>query len=519
MEKINLIPEELRKMELRTPKGTKDFGPEQMAVREKVIGAIVDTFKRHGAVSIDTPVFELKEILTGKYGDEGAKLIFDLADQGGDICSLRYDLTVPFARYLASNKIERMKRYHIAKVYRRDQPVMTKGRYREFYQCDFDIAGSGELMIQEAECLKIVNEILSGLDIGEFEIRVNHRFLLEGMFAESGIPSNSFKTACASVDKLDKQSWLEIREELIKEKGLDASAVDKLGEFVQLREKNKNWSNTDFLNYLSDKFSTQENNPGSLNILKAAEELKVLAEFSEIFGFSRNVVFSPSLARGLDYYTGVIYEVVMKEFSFSPKIQSATNKESSDAKTKDKKSTIKRTDHLQNDEESSGNLGSVAAGGRYDKLVGMFMSGKGKNADVPCVGVSFGIERLFTIMEMKSKALQSNDNSLRVLPTDVYVATVRQSGGDKNMLVKERMRVCSKLWDAGIRAEMSYKANPKLLEQIQNCEKNSIPWMILFGDDEVKQNSVKIRNIATRSEEMVPIDQMTVMLKERLKMD
>uniref|UniRef100_A0A914PB99 Aminoacyl-transfer RNA synthetases class-II family profile domain-containing protein n=1 Tax=Panagrolaimus davidi TaxID=227884 RepID=A0A914PB99_9BILA len=180
---------------LKTPKGTRDYHPKQMVIREKVLGIITETFKRHGAQTIDTPVFELRDVLMGKYGEEGGKLVFDLADQGGELCSLRYDLTVPFARYLAQNNIKSIKRYHIAKVYRRDQPVMTKGRYREFYQCDFDIAGEYDLMVPEAECLRIVDEIMNELDLGEFEIRINHRLLLEGMFSVCGIKDADFKTS------------------------------------------------------------------------------------------------------------------------------------------------------------------------------------------------------------------------------------------------------------------------------------------------------------------------------------
>ena len=128
------VPTTSRKLILKTAKGTRDFEPEQMAVREKVLKTVIDTFKRHGAVTIDTPVFELREVLTGKYGED-SKLIYDLKDQGGEILSLRYDLTVPFARYVAMNKIATIKRYHIAKVYRRDNPSISRGRYREFLQC------------------------------------------------------------------------------------------------------------------------------------------------------------------------------------------------------------------------------------------------------------------------------------------------------------------------------------------------------------------------------------------------
>ena len=147
-----------------------------MVIRDKIFSTITDVFKRHGGVTIDTPVFELKEILSGKYGED-SKLIYDLADQGGELTSLRYDLTVPFARFLAMNKdIQNIKRYHIAKVYRRDQPAMTKGRMREFYQCDFDIAGIYDPMLPDAEVIRVIDEVFEGLGWnGEYTIKLNHR--------------------------------------------------------------------------------------------------------------------------------------------------------------------------------------------------------------------------------------------------------------------------------------------------------------------------------------------------------
>ncbi len=141
--------------------------PLQMAIRERAFNIIKGVFKKHGAVEIDTPVFELKETLMGKYGEE-SKLIYDLEDQGGELLSLRYDLTVPFARYVALHNFPSIKRFHIAKVYRRDNPQMNKGRFREFYQCDFDIAGQYGLMIPDAEVMKVLIEILTNLNIGNF---------------------------------------------------------------------------------------------------------------------------------------------------------------------------------------------------------------------------------------------------------------------------------------------------------------------------------------------------------------
>lgn len=145
---------------------------------------------------------------------------------------------VPFARYVAMNKLANIKRYHIAKVYRRDQPVMTKGRFREFYQCDFDIAGQYDSMLPDAECLRVADEILSALDLGEYEIRLNHRALLEGIFSLSGIDAKDFKTVCSSVDKLDKVPWEQVRDELLNEKGIASEATEKLEKFVRSRGKN-----------------------------------------------------------------------------------------------------------------------------------------------------------------------------------------------------------------------------------------------------------------------------------------
>jgi len=226
---------EQRNEERRKPKcakGTRDMTPLQMAIRERAFNIIRTIFKKHGAVEIDTPVFELKETLMGKYGEE-SKLIYDLEDQGGELLSLRYDLTVPFARYVALNNLPSIKRYHIAKVYRRDQPQMNKGRFREFYQCDFDIAGSYGLMLPDAEVLKVLVEILTQLDIGNFVVKINHRKFLDAMVELCGCEKRKFKAICSSVDKLDKEPWEKVREELITMKGLTPEMTDKLEKFVK----------------------------------------------------------------------------------------------------------------------------------------------------------------------------------------------------------------------------------------------------------------------------------------------
>ncbi|PIK49706.1 putative histidine--tRNA ligase, cytoplasmic-like isoformX1 [Apostichopus japonicus] len=435
--KAQLGDEPTPKTVLKTPKGTRDYSPKQMAIREGVFKVIVDCFKRHGAETIDTPVFELKETLTGKYGED-SKLIYDLQDQGGELLSLRYDLTVPFARYVAMNKIAKIKRYHIAKVYRRDNPAMTRGRYREFYQCDFDIAGQYDPMIPDAECIKIVYEILDNLKLGNFVIKVNHRLILDGLFEVCGVPKDKFRTVCSSVDKLDKTFWEDVRGEMIDDKGLDPISADKIGEYVQLNGNDCEGGH------------------------------RVLA--------ITLVRFDMSLARGLDYYTGVIYEAVLEGAELV-------------------KSNSKSKEQI--------GVGSVAGGGRYDGLVGMFAA-KGKK--VPCVGVSIGIERLFSIMEAK---MERGNQEVRTVETEVLVASAQP-----NML-EERLRLCKELWDAGIKAEISYKANPKMLDQYQYAEKAVIPFLAVIGEQELKDGVVTLRDTKTREETPVPRADLVSTIKQK----
>lgn len=205
-----------------------------MAIREVAFQKITSVFKRHGAVSIDTPVFELRDTLMGKYGED-SKLIYDLADQGGELLSLRYDLTVPFARHVAVHGISNIKRYHIAKVYRRDQPQMSRGRFREFFQCDFDIAGVYSSMAPDAEVLKVLVEILDDLALGDYEVKINHRKILDAMLDIAGVPASKFRPICSAIDKLDKETWETVKKEMVEEKGLEEHVADKIGEFVVLR--------------------------------------------------------------------------------------------------------------------------------------------------------------------------------------------------------------------------------------------------------------------------------------------
>merc|ERR1712131_275429 len=289
------------KISLKNPKGTRDYGPVEMAVREDVFNEITKVFKKHGAETIDTPIFELKEILTEKYGED-AKLIYDIKpfnDEAGakdkEELSLRYDLTVPFARYVASNKI------------------------------------------------------LTQVDVGDFLIKVNDRRILDGIFAACGCPDDKFRAACAEVDKLDKLEW-DTGDTNVKcgmlAKGLTEECADAIGQYV------RRFGNIE----LCDELLQDERLSANASAKAGLEDMKVLLNYLNMWECTDKCRFDLSLARGLDYYTGPIYEAII-----------LSNEQRSEAGT-----TV--------------GVGSVAGGGRYDGLVGGLSGGKGKS-NVPCVGV------------------------------------------------------------------------------------------------------------------------------------
>ncbi|KAG4443732.1 Cytoplasmic and mitochondrial histidine tRNA synthetase [Cadophora sp. M221] len=466
-----------QKFELKTPKGTKDWEGKDMVIRDKIFSTITDVFKRHGAVTIDTPVFELKEILSGKYGED-SKLIYDLADQGGEICSLRYDLTVPFARWLAMNRdVQNIKRYHIAKVYRRDQPAMTKGRMREFYQCDFDIAGTYDPMLPDAEVIRITTEVFEGLGWkGSYTIKLNHRKILDGIFEVCGVPTDKIRTISSAVDKLDKLPWTEVRKEMTEEKGLEPEIADKIGEYVVLKGQKD----------LLAKLKADEKLAANESMKAGIADMELLFEYLESFRALDNVSFDLSLARGLDYYTGLIYEVVTEGSAGSTSVATA----STTAPPRSSKKPSKAGADADEDRSSdpSVGVGSVAAGGRYDKLVGMF---SGKN-QIPCVGISFGVDRIFSITKARMAA---EKNAVQVRNNEVDVFVMAFGGKGFTGLLKERMDICSRLWEAGIKAEFLYKVKPKLPNQFRAAEVNGVPFTIVIGEDEVAQGKVKIKEM------------------------
>ncbi|CAO1625904.1 unnamed protein product [Parajaminaea phylloscopi] len=475
------------KFTLKTAKGTRDWEPLAMSLRAHIFRVIEDVFKQHGAVTIDTPVFELKEILSGKYGED-SKLIYDLQDQGGELCSLRYDLTVPFARFVAMNPTEygQIKRYHIAKVYRRDQPAMAKGRFREFYQCDFDISGVYDPLLPDSEILLVLTKALNALGIRQFTIKLNHRALLDGLFAVCGVPEDKIRTISSAVDKLDKAPWADVKAEML-EKGLAEEAADAIGVYVS-RKGGKE---------LLEDLLQDPKLSSNASAKKGLDELKTLFEYLDILEVTPKISFDLSLARGLDYYTGIIYEAVT-EGSAPPPTTTAAGAETGASKASAKKS---KSSAAQEDDDASASVGvgSIAAGGRYDNLVGMFSGSKGSSGQVPCVGVSIGVERVFSIMmarlakvraeEEAAAAAASSSSStpsagqgltgIRAKETECFIMSMGRDG-----MTKERMLVAKQLWSHGIKAEYAYKLKPKLPQQFNVIAKESIPFAVILAPDE-----------------------------------
>lgn len=437
-------------------------------IKDSCSKTLSDVFERHGGQELDTPVFELKGILSGKYGED-SKLIYDLQDQGGELCSLRYDLTVPFARWLAMNSnYSQVSRYQIAKVYRRDQPAISRGRYREFYQCDFDIAGEYEPMTPDAETLLIVVEAFEALQV-DITVKINHRKILDGIFAVAGVPEDRIRTISSAVDKLDKLPWGEVKQEMVEQKGLPESVADQIGQFVR---------NCGTLGEILDLLKADERLAANEDVKAGVEDMTLLLSYLEAYHIADRVSFDLSLARGLDYYTGVIFEVVT----------SLPNAEGSST-------------------EEEPRVGSIAAGGRYDNLVGMYCE-----RDVPCVGISFGVERIYTILNARDP--KKKGGSAISQDFDVYV--VAAGGGG---LLLERMAICGQLTRAGIRAGFLRKARPSMRSQFNAAGK--APLTVILGPDELSAGKARLKTSMGGDEkdrgQLVDRDDLVVEVKNMLQ--
>lgn len=344
-----------------------------------------------------------------------------------------------------NSNYRQVSRYQIAKVYRRDQPVISRGRYREFYQCDFDIAGDYEPMIPDAEILLIIVEAFEALDI-DITVKINHRKILDGIFAVAGVPGDKIRAISSAVDKLDKLSWEEVKLEMVEQKDLPESVADQIGQIVR---------NRGTLDEVLSLLKTNETLTTNDDLKVGIDDMTLLLSYLEAYDIADKISFDLSLARGLDYYTGVIFEVIT---SLPDSKDAGKNKEP---------------------QVGSIQVGSIAAGGRYDNLVGMYC-----DRDVPCVGVSFGVERIYTILNARSS--EKKGESVIAQEFDVYVVA---AGGGGFLL--ERMTICGKLTRAGIRAGYLRKAKPSLRSQFNAADK--APLTVILGPDEVATGNVRLK--------------------------
>ncbi|KAK2459538.1 hypothetical protein APHAL10511_008444 [Amanita phalloides] len=475
--------EEAGRLLLKTAKGTRDYGPNEMFCRLHIEKIVRDVFLSYGGACLDTPVFERKDVLTGKYGED-QKLIFDLMDQGGEQLALRYDHTVPLARWLAMNGagagieggLGQGKIWQIGKVYRRDNPVMSKGRMREFTQADFDIAGQWDPMIPDAELISLMCTILTKLDVGEFTVKLNHRKILDGIFEVCGVPQEKIRTISSAVDKLDKMPWADVKKEMTEEKGLDPTVADKIGGYVMDKGREELLSQL-----LADTTLTSNR-----NAKQGLADMELLFKLLHAYNVMDRISFDLSLARGLDYYTGIIYEAVV-EASAPPAFQANASAPVGEVK-KVKKVGADGEDEV---DESTVGVGSIAAGGRYDNLVGMFAAAaagesssgkKEKAAQLPCIGVSIGMDRIFALVWPKwiEKGMRSKN-------TMAYV----MAAGDG--LLKERVELVNALREAGIQADFLAKTKPKIAAQFDAGERDEVPFAIIIGGEELKQGVVTVK--------------------------
>ena len=432
----------MNKITLQILKGTRDFLPAQFILRKKVIEIIERTFERFGFEPMETPAMEYAETLEGKYGEEGDRLIYKFEDRGGRKVALRYDLTVPLARTMAMYQVEKpFRRYQIAPVWRADKP--QKGRFREFWQCDADIVGSKEVWA-DAEVIAVTYFALKNLGFNEFTIRINNRKLLNGMALYGGVTDKEMAGFFRIIDKAEKVGWDEVRKELTSKKISD-KAIDKT---IALMIEDTQGDTA-----LSRLKTTLAGIPSAQEGIAELEEIqRCLINLGVEQG---NVLFDGSLARGLDYYTGPIFETIIEK----PRI------------------------------------GSISGGGRFDSLIGMF-SGR----DVPATGTSLGLERIITVME-----------ELAMLPTTPTVSQVLVTMFDRG-LFGESLKVASELRSAGISAEV-YVNDDKLKKQLDYANKKKIPLVLIIGPDEKERGEVVLRDMEQKTQATIPRPELVNKIK------
>ena len=442
------------------PKGTRDFSPEEVSKRQYIFDKIRHQFQLFGYLPIETPSFENLSTLTGKYGEEGDRLIFKILNSGDYLAkadekllaeknsqklisqisekALRYDLTVPFARYVVQHQNEitfPFKRYQMQPVWRADRP--QKGRFREFYQCDADVVGSDSLL-QEVELVSLYDAVFSELKV-PVEIHFNNRKVLSGL-AEVADISDKLIDFTVALDKLDKIGEEKVKEEMM-EKGISLEAIEKLSPLFSM--------SGDFdsqLNLLETILNTSKTG------MKGIEELRFVFEKVQKLGLkSAELVLNLTLARGLDYYTGAILEVKAKGVQ----------------------------------------LGSIGGGGRYDDLTGIFGL-KGLSG----VGISFGLDRIYLVVEELNLFPESIENSL-----DVLFINFGEKEADKSM------ELAMKLRSKGVRCEV-YPDAAKMKKQMQYADKKAVKFVVMIGEEELNSGKLTLKNMDSGEQESLLFEEL-----------
>jgi len=475
------------------PKGTRDFSPQEMVKRNYIFDTIRKVYQSYGYQPIETPAMENSETLMGKYGDEGDRLIFKILNSGDFMDgvppntiesksltkhisekALRYDLTVPFARYVVQHRNDitfPFKRYQIQPVWRADRP--QKGRYREFYQCDADVIGSDSLL-NEVELIQIIDEVFTKLGVPVI-IKLNNRKILQGIAEIIGAPGNMIDIAIA-IDKIDKVGFEGIDKELL-EKGLSQDQIDTLIGIIQAKSKKppiqiKNIfkpnetstqitdtiERTEFdINFLANDVMYGYNE--SEVFKKGLKELKDIVD--NVKNYVKSIQFDVALARGLNYYTGTIIEVKVDTSKCKSEFTS-----------------------------------SICGGGRYDDLTGIFGL-----PDVSGVGISFGADRIYDVLE-----------ELNLFPNDIVASTkvLLINFGEKE--AQYCLKVLKDLHKAGISAEL-YPDTKKINKQFEYADKRNIPYVVSIGEQEMQTGRVALKNLVTKEQIEIPLSDLIAHIK------
>jgi histidyl-tRNA synthetase len=417
----------IRMTEVRTPLGTIDLNENDILIRNHIFEVSKKILKLRGATQIETPIMEMFNMVDSLYGGEFNKLVYTLDDDNHNKLFLRYDLTIPLARYIGMNGLIKFRRFQFGKVYRKDDPQIHKGRFREFYQFDYDIVGDDQKSgINDMEIVETLNEILSALlGVGTFTIKFNYKNIVIKMIEKCGISKDLHKCVFSALDKLDKKEWHDVEIELL-QKGLSPSSVYNLRNCYN---KLSNYDKLDECDLLDDDVRSN-----LATMLKFIDRLNL-----------KNIILDPFLIRGMDYYTGILFEVTYN----NKEIMAST----------------------------------ISAGGRYDNMLSNFST----RGIIPAIGMSLGVDRITKILE-KTNFKIPNENSV----PDIYVASIGE-----NMII-ERVALCNEFRRMGYYTVMSDLSNPKMRSQFTSVFEDygkNIPIMVVIGQNEIKNNTLTIKDI------------------------